>query len=329
MRNRRFRPNAPFARRRMAGFSLVELMTAMLLSLLLIGATVSVFMSNRRVYTATEGMGRLQENARIAFELMARDIREGGGNPCDVRMRLVSVLADTTDWWSNYTTEMALSGFDNGAHPDSVDGTDAIRVQFFEDLGIVTSAGMGGSSGSLVVNDIDRIAERQILMVCGFFPASATEPVTDTAAIFSAGKSGGSIVHDEGSGNIGSDFSNAAHPTAVVFPAGSLLGSLRAIEWYVGTNEEGRNSLYRRQLQYPGTAPVMGDPEEVVTDVVDMQLTYLENDTWSTGLPSSWNNVTAVRIALELEARDSRAGGVEGENIRRRLTHMVALRNRL
>ena len=89
---RRYIP-APRPLARVAGFSLVELMTAMLLSTLLIGATISVFVSNKRVYSATEGLGRIQENARIAFELMSRDIREAGGNPCDVRMEVVNVLA--------------------------------------------------------------------------------------------------------------------------------------------------------------------------------------------------------------------------------------------
>jgi hypothetical protein len=188
---------------------------------------------------------------------------------------------------------------------------------------------MGSTTGQLAVSDIDKIADQQILMACGFFPSSGTEPVTDTAAIFSAGKSGSSITHDESSGNASDDFSDAAHPVSVVFPANTLLGSLRAMEWYVAANGQGRNSLYRRQLSYPGTAPEMGDPEEVVNDVTGLQLTYLEGTTWTTGLPTSWNNVTAVQVDLELEAADNRAGGVEGEMTKRKLTHVIALRNKL
>lgn len=73
----------------------------------------------------------------------------------------------------------------------------------------------------------------------------------------------------------------------------------------------------------------MGDAEEVVNDVTGLQLTYLEDGTWSTGLPTSWTNVTAVQVDLELEASDNRAGGVEGKMIERKLTHVIALRNRL
>lgn len=322
--------SAASGRRRAAGFSLIELMTAMLLSLLLIAATVSVFVSNKRVYGATEGLGRLQENARIAFELMSRDIREAGGNPCDVKMKMVNVL-DDANWWADYdgVDYTGISGFDAGTFTGSTTGTDAIQVQYFEDTGLVTAAGMGGNTGQLdlAAGDIDRIANQQILMACGFF-ASSAGPVTDSAAIFSAGKSGSAITHGEDSGNSSDTFSNAAHPTAVVFPADTLIGSMRAMQWYVAENDQGGNSLYRRQLTYPGTAPEMGDPEEVVDDVVSLNLTYLEDKTWK-DVPSSWNNVTAVQVELELEESDSRAGGVQGELIKRTLTHVIALRNKL
>jgi type IV pilus assembly protein PilW len=302
-------------------------MIAMLLSLLLSAAALGVFVSNKRVYGATEGLGRIQENARMAFELMSRDIREAGGNPCDVRMKVANVLNDAASWWATYSA--GISGFDDGGHPDSAPGTDAIRIQFFEDTGILTSTGMPNATGQLPVNDSTPITDRQILMVCGFFPSSVTEPVTDTAAIFSAGTTAGAITHTQAMGNARDDFSDATHPVSVVFPAGSVLGSMRAMEWYVAANLDGGTSLYRRQLRYPGTAPELGDPEEIVPDVTDMELTYLENDIWTAGVPGGWSNVTAVQVVLNLQARDSRAGGVEGELITRQLVHVIALRNKL
>jgi hypothetical protein len=39
--------------------------------------------------------------------------------------------------------------------------------------------------------------------------------------------------------------------------------------------------------------------------------------------------VTAVQIELELEASDNRAGGVQGQMIRRKLSNIIALRNKL
>ena len=327
MKRRHF---SALGRRRAQGFSMVELMTAMLLSLLLIAAAVSVFVSNKRVYGSTEGLGRIQESSRIAFELMSRDIREAGGNPCDTRMKVVNVLADTTNWWAAFDgdTKTGVTGFANGAFTGSTAGTDAIQIQFFEDTGLVTSAAMGSTTGQMTVTSTDDVEAQQILMACGFFPSSPSAPVTDTAAIFSAGKTSTTITHAETNGNASDDFTDAAHPIAVVYPADTLIGSLRAMEWYVAENDQGRNSLYRRQLIYTATGPEMGDAEEIVNDVVDMQLTYLAGTTW-TDSPASFSNVTAVQVELRLEAGDNRAGGVEGNMIERKLTNVIALRNKL
>jgi type IV pilus assembly protein PilW len=318
-------------RHRAAGFSLVELMVAMLISLLLGAAAVSLFLSNKRVYGATEGVGRLQENARIAFELMARDIREAGGNPCDVRMKIVHVV-DSTSWWVNY--DAGISGFNDGGLAGSAPGTDAIRIQYFETTPVETTGDMVGPTDSVPVNNATSITPGQILMACGFFPPTSAGPgpifdVIDTAAIFSAGVSGGALTHTEADGNTSNDFTDASQAVPVKFPAGSSIGSLRALQWYVAENGEGGTSLFRSQLGYGGGAPAMGTPEEIIPDVTDMQITYLEDDTWTTGLPANWSAVTAVQVELELEARDSRVGAVNGEPLSRKLVHVIALRNKL
>lgn len=61
-----------------AGFSLIELMVALVLGLLVAGAALAILQSNQATYRSNEGLNRVQENARIAFELMSRDIRSAG-----------------------------------------------------------------------------------------------------------------------------------------------------------------------------------------------------------------------------------------------------------
>jgi type IV pilus assembly protein PilW len=308
-----------------AGFSLVELMVAMLIALLLSAAAISLFLSNKRVYGATEDLGRLQENARVAFELMARDIREAGGNPCDVRMRVVNVVGPS-DWWADFNG--GISGFDEGALPGSAGGTDAIRIQYFQTTDIETTGDMESSTGPLPVNSIAGIVPGQILLVCGFFSPEEA-PVTDAVAIFRAGISGGALTHEVADGNTSDEFSGVSVPSSVVFPAGASIGSLRALQWYVGDNDDGGTSLFRAQLRYVAGGPEMGQPEEIVPDVTDMQITYMEDGAWSSGLPSNWNNVSAVQVELEIEARSSRTGTVDGELLSRKLVHVIALRNKL
>ena len=65
-----------------AGFGLIELMIAMVLGLIVLGAAIAVFQSNQRSYSANEGQNRVQENARAAYEMVTRDIRATGGSAC-------------------------------------------------------------------------------------------------------------------------------------------------------------------------------------------------------------------------------------------------------
>lgn len=322
--------------RRSAGFSLVELMVAMLISLLLGAAAVSLFLSNSRVYGTTEGVGRLQENVRMAFELMARDIREAGGNPCDSRMKIVNVLSDTANWWAAYDTGIRgfteETGFPADAPANRVAGNDAIRVQYFEDTGVVTSAGMGSDTGALSVASTDPFEPHQILMACGFFPVTPSTPVIDAASIFSAGIAAGQLTHETTSGNQRNTFSDATQLVPVVYPEGTLIGRLRALQWYLGSNADGTTSLYRQQLlnSLDGAGPVLGVEEEVVPGVTSLRFYYLEDDDWTDlgDLPADWSNVTAVRVDMELESGDGTVTG-PSSTIRRKLTHVIALRNKL
>ena len=52
---------------RVRGFSLVELMIALLLGLIVIGSAGSIYLANKRAYPATEVLGRVQESSRVAF----------------------------------------------------------------------------------------------------------------------------------------------------------------------------------------------------------------------------------------------------------------------
>ena len=50
------------------GFSMVELMIAITISLLLLAGVIQIFSASRQTYTLQDGMSRLQENARYALE---------------------------------------------------------------------------------------------------------------------------------------------------------------------------------------------------------------------------------------------------------------------
>lgn len=64
--------------RNQSGLSIVELMVALLLSSILIGGVLQVFLSSNRTYAMTEALARTQENGRFALEFIAQSARQAG-----------------------------------------------------------------------------------------------------------------------------------------------------------------------------------------------------------------------------------------------------------
>lgn len=313
-----------------SGFTLVELMIAMALGLLVVGASISMFLSFSNTYTASESLSRVQENARIAFELMTRDLREAGGNPCSRLLPVANVLNGAgSTWWSNWGS--GVVGYENGALAGSLAGTDALEI-------------MSGSSTSAVVTNHNPLVAQftvtplqhgfvagDILMACDYFQAAifqmtgpATNPVTD-----------GTVFHQNsgtpGNCSRGLGFKVPMNCTAIgspyIYRDNTLVVRLQAERWYVAPNGRGRNSLFRVALR--GNAP--GAPEEVVDGVADMELSYLlagATDYVAANLvnPARWREVNAVRIAIVLAGAER--VGTDASVINRRVEHTVNLRSR-
>lgn len=80
------RPN-----RRIHGFTLIELMIALVLGLLIIGATVTVFLSNQQTSRLKTDLGNAQEAFRFASQTIMRVVQQGRSmqDPGDARLRVV------------------------------------------------------------------------------------------------------------------------------------------------------------------------------------------------------------------------------------------------
>jgi len=63
------------------GFTLVELMIAMAVGLVLLGAMYGVFTMHNKIFGTQEQIAEMQQNARTAMDMMTREIRMAGYNP--------------------------------------------------------------------------------------------------------------------------------------------------------------------------------------------------------------------------------------------------------
>lgn len=323
-------------RRYAQGLSLIELMIALLLGLLVVGGALGIFLSNRRTYTATESVGRIQENARVAFEMMARDLREAGGNPCARGVPIANVLISTAgnQWWTTWGN--GVQGYENGALGGASAGTDAIEIK------------SGRSSGATVITQSPYVADsitlnttahgmrnNDIAMLCDFRQAAIFQITT-------ASDASATITHVTGAGTVGNcseglgfkspmDCSTAG--TKYEFGDNATLVKLQAARWYIAANGRGGTSLYRAGIQAGAV-----NAEEIVEGVSNLQLEYLVDtdaspnvvvpaaDYVTADLVTQWPSVVAVRIDMALQGQENI--GTDNAALRRNLSHVVTLRNR-
>jgi type IV pilus assembly protein PilW len=69
--------------RKERGFTLVELMIAMVAGALVLGAVMTSFLSQHRNYLAQDDVVEMQQNGRVAMDMLTRDIRMAGFDPTE------------------------------------------------------------------------------------------------------------------------------------------------------------------------------------------------------------------------------------------------------
>lgn len=274
-------------------------MIALMVGLLVVAAAGTIFLSSLRTSEATETLGRVQESAGMAFELLARDLREAGGNPCDMNMPVVSVVDSMAESWLNNWGQTISGNGDTVSLLFAGEGTsvrthDAAGAQFE-----LENAGHGLSAGDLV-------------LVCDF-----TQGAMFRVSAVSGANVGHGVSHNCSAGLGLPVACDGAAGNAYVYPRNSILARVNAARWLVADNARGGTSLYREVLASGGTSL---QRQEIVENVAGMQLEYLVGNAYSGTLTSAQQNeVNAVRVTLDFEGEAS---------VERQIAFVVSLRNR-
>lgn len=326
------------ARPRIArGIGLVELMIALLLGLFIVGGVINIFVANRQAFRATEQLSRMQEQARIAFELMARSLREAGGSNCGRNLPTAIVINNAANyWWANWgaglrgyeSNEAAPAvGFGNAAG-QRVNGTDAFFAIHADGNTGAAIVSHDTSAQQFTLSTADHnLASGQIAVACDF---------RQLAVFQISGVNGSAVNHAAGvgapgncTGSLGMSCTGTA--TNYQFQAGGTVQGTVSETWFIGHNGRGGRSLYRTRLL--GNATVQ--TEEIAEGVHDLQLSYLEmnadgslpDDYQEANLIGDWTRVVAARLTLT--QRSTEAVSTDAAPIERRAFHVVSLRNRL
>lgn len=328
---------------RAGGFTLIELMVAMLLGLIVIAGVVSVFVANQQSYRTNQALGDVQDGSRIAFELMARDIRDAGLTGCDNSGRVADVLnngpaAGGTAWWANFGN--ALHGYGVGqtdpavttgtAQGQRVAGTDSLQVIGAADSGLSVATHNATSAQFKLNETTSDLQAGDAIIVCDPNHAAITQ-------ITNYNSSNVTVVHNTGTGTPGNCSKGLGFPTVCTtngngytFTPNSQIAKLTAADWYIGNNPVNGRSLYRMDIETVSGAP-KAQAQEMVRDVTAMAIGYHQPPNTNFVTASSvtnWSIVDAVQVTLTLESVDKRAG-INVQPVTRTFTATTTVRNRV
>ncbi|NOZ54571.1 MAG: prepilin-type N-terminal cleavage/methylation domain-containing protein [Gammaproteobacteria bacterium] len=103
------------------GFTLVEIMVAITLSVILLAGVMQIFIGSKTTYNLQSGLGRLHENARFALDIMAQNIGMAG---------YTSNLIPITAFNNANTLENATENTNLGFTVISRQASDTIEVNY-------------------------------------------------------------------------------------------------------------------------------------------------------------------------------------------------------
>jgi type IV pilus assembly protein PilW len=285
------------------GFSLVELMVAMTLGLIILGAVGYLYLGSRQTFRTTDAIARIQENARYALQIVAHDVRMAGYVGCgNLQAMNVNTIANAPVL--ALSTANAITGLDAGAGTMSfgspaitrISTTDAISVMGAFGGGVsLTPPGLPPTAATVhILGNPYGFQQNDVLVVTNCTNADVFR-VTNVP-----GSSGTVTLTHAISNNTGNRVGN--------YGLDAFVMKMEQYTYFIGTNLSGGRSLYRNSLS-EGTV-------EVADNVWDMQILY-GVDTTGDGSANvyqtatqvqvgpDWAKVVAARISLVLVSQDN------------------------
>ncbi len=124
------------------GFTLPELMVALLIGLFLLGALLTVVQDNRRTFSSQNQLSQLQDSERLAMSLMTDVIQSSGYFPNPVANTLTTLLPAS----GAMAAGQPMTGTTNAAFPGD---TITVRYATSSGDGIINCSGSSNTTGAV------------------------------------------------------------------------------------------------------------------------------------------------------------------------------------
>jgi type IV pilus assembly protein PilW len=294
---------------RESGLSLIEIMIALVLSMMLLIGTASIFISNKRIYREQDHMGRLQENARFIMQKLFDEIRMSGYVGCsdDFGGEKVKTIASGATGGSLNDFSNIIEGYEGGVSAAwTPSGNSGIPANIVANTDAITFRYIRGVSFGLSNDMANEAAPVQVPATAGFLE-------NDIVAIHDC--AGADIFRITGVSTSGG-IDSLAH--AVDATTGNTTGTLG----HAYQNSSGRVSRFVNKRYYiadenDGNGPALYDTgTRLIDGVENMQILYGEDTTGDSIADefrtaedvANWTNVTSVRLAVLLRTVDEDTG---------------------
>ena len=307
------------------GFSVVELMVALLLGLFLVSGVTGMYLSSKQTYRMTDNLSRLQENLRYSLEFMTRDVRMASYMPCRFPPTFTNAVNGSTNWHLDYFN-FGLRGYEGGVSTfptqisgDVIAGSDAIAI-LKGGMYAGTIESHNNTTGRFTLQDSfpgpdQEFQKGEVALVC--------DP--RQAALFQVSDSNytnGTI--DYGT-NTGIAPGNATTSIGV-FGEDAQITSFEPVIYYVApsTSDPNTNALKVRSLEAVltgGVETVTMSEEELLDGVETMQIMYgldVDNDQIADRYEAAndiavaeWPSVITVRLGLLMSTGEEVAAQVD------------------
>ncbi|MGI9281391.1 MAG: PilW family protein [Endozoicomonas sp.] len=300
---------------RQAGLSLVEMMVAMLLGLILIAGIGHLFLSANRTYLLQDELSRIQENARFAIDLIARDVRMAGSTGCPFSSELANAVFTSTDnrtWMAHFDKGILGIPLANNSRVDSDAISESIVIHRVDQENSLSVTSHNTGTARMTLSAPHDFNQGDLL--------AAVRSDCQGVSVFKAGANttGSTVSHESGtSGTLynctsqlggtyncltsAADAKGENHTGSQILPLSSVVYYLR--------ESNGVPNLYRR-LAGETTSGAINSAEALLEGVEGLNLRY-GYDSDADGIANQyrtaadislfsldWRNVTSVRMEI-------------------------------
>ncbi len=326
------------------GFTIIEIMVAVTLSLILLGGVIQIYLSSRITHRLQAASSNVQENGRFAMEFITKDIRMAGISGCaninKVKITNNVDISKTDDDIDNtvasFTRTNGITGYTydpTKTFPTQLTAYGLTATNVVKNTDILYLQRAQSCPGGDIVchNNVDVGGSDKTTCTSGGATKAASYKIADNTQcniqkndIIMISNCTNADIHAVTNTPGTSAFATITHANnlntssklSASYGAGSSISKVTASIYYIGKNASGEPALYRRSLENNATVNSLVTTE-LVEGIYNMSVLYgVDTDDDASPnryVPSvdvaaaEWPNVVSVRITFSSRSNDTNA----------------------